>query len=46
MRHRKGPRKLGRTSSHRKAMLQNMAGGADQARTDRTTLPKAKNFAR
>lgn len=44
MRHRKGPRKLGRTSSHRKAMLQNMAAALIKHEQIVTTLPKAKTL--
>jgi len=42
MRHRKGPRKLNRTSSHRKAMLANMASALVKHEQIVTTLPKAK----
>ena len=41
MRHKKAHRKLNRTSSHRKAMLRNMAAGLIK-----TTLPKAKELRR
>lgn len=44
MRHRKGPRKLGRTSSHRKAMLQNMVAALIKHEQIITTLPKAKSL--
>jgi len=44
MRHRKGPRKLGRTSSHRKAMLQNMVAALIKHEQNVTTLPKAKTL--
>ena len=42
MRHRKGPAKLGRTSTHRLAMLQNMAAALIKHEQIMTTLPKAK----
>jgi len=42
MRHRKGPAKLGRTSSHRRAMLANMAASLIKHEQIVTTLPKAK----
>ena len=41
MRHRKDGRKLGRTSSHRKAMLANMAANLFLHKQIRTTHPKA-----
>jgi large subunit ribosomal protein L17 len=44
MRHRKGPRKLNRTSSHRKAMLANMASALIKHEQIVTTLPKAKEL--
>ncbi|MEL0012288.1 MAG: 50S ribosomal protein L17 [Alphaproteobacteria bacterium] len=44
MRHRKGPRKLNRTSSHRKAMLANMASALVKHEQIVTTLPKAKEL--
>ena len=46
MRHRKSGRQLGRNSSHRKAMYQNMAVSLIQHETIRTTLPKAKELRR
>ena len=46
MRHRKSGRKLGRNSSHRKAMFRNMAVSLFQHETIRTTLPKAKELRR
>jgi large subunit ribosomal protein L17 len=46
MRHRKSGRKLGRTSSHRKAMFRNMAASLVQHETIKTTLPKAKELRR
>lgn len=46
MRHRKSGRKLGRNSSHRKAMFRNMATSLVQHETIRTTLPKAKELRR
>ena len=42
MRHRKGPRKLNRTSSHRKAMFANMATALVKHEQILTTLAKAK----
>lgn len=42
MRHRKGPAKLGRTSTHRRAMLANMAASLIKHEQIVTTLPKAK----
>lgn len=44
MRHRKSGRKLNRTSSHRKAMLRNMAASLFTHELIRTTLPKAKEL--
>ncbi|MDA0704210.1 MAG: 50S ribosomal protein L17, partial [Proteobacteria bacterium] len=44
MRHRKGPRKLNRTSSHRKAMFANMATALVKHEQIFTTLPKAKEL--
>ncbi len=44
MRHRKGPRKLNRTSSHRKAMFANMATSLIKHEQIVTTLPKAKEL--
>jgi large subunit ribosomal protein L17 len=46
MRHRKSGRKLGRNSSHRKAMYRNMAASLLQHETIKTTLPKAKELRR
>ena len=46
MRHRKSGRKLGRNSSHRKAMFRNMAVSLLRHETIRTTLPKAKELRR
>ncbi len=46
MRHRKGPRKLNRTSSHRKAMFANMATALVKHEQITTTLPKAKELRR
>ncbi len=46
MRHRKSGRKLGRNSSHRKAMYRNMAASLLREETIRTTLPKAKELRR
>ena len=46
MRHRKGPRKLNRTSSHRKAMFANMAAALVKHEQITTTLPKAKELRR
>ncbi|MDR1309223.1 MAG: 50S ribosomal protein L17 [Deltaproteobacteria bacterium] len=42
MRHRKSNVKLGRTASHRKAMLRNMATSLIQHESIKTTVPKAK----
>jgi large subunit ribosomal protein L17 len=44
MRHRKAGRKLNRTSSHRKAMMRNMAASLFNHELIRTTLPKAKEL--
>lgn len=44
MRHRKAHRKLNRTSSHRKAMLRNMAAGLIKHEQILTTLPRAKEL--
>jgi len=44
MRHRNGPRKLNRTSSHRLAMLRNMCNSLLKHEAIRTTLPKAKEL--
>ncbi|NQV87186.1 MAG: 50S ribosomal protein L17 [Woeseiaceae bacterium] len=46
MRHRNSGRKLGRNSSHRKAMYRNMAASVIKHETIRTTLPKAKELRR
>jgi large subunit ribosomal protein L17 len=46
MRHRKSGRKLNRTSSHRKAMLSNMAVALIIHEQISTTLPKAKEVRR
>jgi len=46
MRHRKSGRKLGRNSSHRKAMFRNMAASLVHHETIKTTLPKAKELRR
>ncbi len=46
MRHRKSGRRLGRTSSHRKAMFRNRAASLLRHETIRTTLPKAKELRR
>ena len=46
MRHRKSGRKLGRNSSHRKAMFRNMAVSLFRHETIKTTLPKAKELRR
>lgn len=44
MRHAKRGRKLGRTTSHKRAMLNNMATSLFQHGAVRTTLPKAKEL--
>ena len=44
MRHRKAGRKLGRNSSHRKAMFRNMVTSLLRHEQIRTTLPKAKEL--
>ena len=44
MRHGKSHRKLGRTSSHREAMFQNMASALIKHEQIKTTLPKAKDL--
>ena len=44
MRHRHGLRKLNRTSSHRIAMLRNLANALVQHERIKTTLPKAKEL--
>jgi large subunit ribosomal protein L17 len=46
MRHRNSNRKLNRTSSHRKAMLRNMANSLLRHEIIKTTLPKAKELRR
>ena len=46
MRHRNAGRNLSRTSSHRRAMLRNMAVSLMQEELIRTTLPKAKELRR
>jgi large subunit ribosomal protein L17 len=46
MRHQKSGRKLGRNSSHRKAMYRNMAASLLRHETIKTTLPKAKELRR
>lgn len=46
MRHRKSGRKLGRNSSHRKAMYRNMASSLIEHEVITTTLPKAKELRR
>jgi len=46
MRHRKTGRRFGRTSSHRKAMFQNMINSVIQHGMIKTTLPKAKDLRR
>lgn len=46
MRHMNSGRKLNRTSSHRKAMFQNMATSLIVHEAIRTTLPKAKELRR
>jgi large subunit ribosomal protein L17 len=44
MRHANGHRKLNRTSSHRQAMLRNMATSLLKNEIIKTTLPKAKEL--
>ena len=44
MRHRHGYRKLGRTSSHRKALLKNLSIALIKSGKIETTLPKAKEL--
>lgn len=44
MRHRKSGRKLNRTSTHRRAMFQNMAAALIKHEQIKTTLPKAKEL--
>ncbi len=46
MRHRKAGRHFNRTSSHRKAMMQNMANSLFRHELIKTTLPKAKELRR
>ncbi len=46
MRHRKSGRQLNRNSSHRKAMLSNMAASLIESEVIKTTLPKAKELRR
>ena len=46
MRHKVAGRRLGRTTSHRKATLQNMAVSLIQHELIRTTVPKAKELRR
>jgi len=46
MRHRKSGRKLGRNSSHRKAMYRNMATSLVEHEMIKTTVPKAKELRR
>ena len=46
MRHGNGLRKLNRTSSHRLAMLRNMANSLLQHEAIKTTVPKAKELRR
>lgn len=46
MRHRKSGRRLGRNSSHRKAMFRNMAASLFKHETIKTTVPKAKELRR
>jgi len=46
MRHRKSGRRLGRNSSHRRAMFRNMAASLLRHETIKTTLPKAKELRR
>jgi len=46
MRHRNSNRKLNRTSSHRQAMLRNMANSLLRHELIKTTLPKAKELRR
>jgi large subunit ribosomal protein L17 len=41
MRHQKSGRKFSRTSSHREAMVKNMAASLFKHELSRTTLPKA-----
>ena len=46
MRHGNGLRKLNRTSSHRQAMLRNMASSLIEHEVIKTTVPKAKELRR
>jgi len=46
MRHKKGYRKLNRTSSHRQALLRNLASALIREEQIVTTLPKAKELRR
>jgi large subunit ribosomal protein L17 len=46
MRHGNGYRKLNRTSSHRQAMLRNMANSLLEHEVIKTTVPKAKELRR
>ncbi len=46
MRHRKSGRSLNRTSSHRKAMMRNMAAALFRHEQIKTTVPKAKELRR
>jgi len=46
MRHKHGYRKLNRTSSHRKALLKNMAIALIEREKIETTVPKAKELQR
>ena len=46
MRHRKGLRKLNRTSAHRTAMFRNMSVSLIEHEAIKTTLPKAKELRR
>jgi large subunit ribosomal protein L17 len=46
MRHRKAGKKLGRNSSHRKALFRNMTNSLLEQELIRTTLPKAKELRR
>lgn len=46
MRHKKSGRRLGRTSSHRKAMFRNMATSLVRHEQIKTTVPKAKELRR
>jgi large subunit ribosomal protein L17 len=46
MRHKHGYRRLSRTSSHRKALLSNLASALIEREKIETTLPKAKELKR